>query len=120
MTIENAVKKAIEGGFDPYKNVGDFWMLAGTGDGSLKRMADGWNVPVERILLDPTFWQSLGKYLGWSVCQNAQHIVFTNDEGGAVVCPECPRDDMWLEYWEQLILHVAQGGTPEQFFATLK
>lgn len=54
MTIEQAITKAQEGGFDP-----PYWDRAEIGTRQLN-----W-VERQALLLDPSFWQSLGKALGW-------------------------------------------------------
>ena len=88
MTIEEAIKKAIEGGYcgpqrtflrihpSPWENdtveYFDFW----TGS----------------TFLDPSFWQSLGKALGWG------GIDYNEDTGKKewIDALRCPRDGEWL------------------------
>lgn len=52
--------------------------------------------------LDPLFWQSLGKALGWG----------KNNEGVIVY-----RD--WLKEWHRFIDKIANGGTADDFFKEL-
>lgn len=113
MTIEQAIKKAIEGG------------LSESGGGE------------RTIFLDPLFWQSLGKKMGWEnycpeghgpVRQCTAHFSIPvpegkkeyfcglcGDEGGHVV-PE----EGWRHEWHRFIDHLADGGTPETYFEKLK
>jgi len=96
MTIEQAIKKAIESG---YKNKGNYGFVDGTGK---LEYDDG-------IFLDPTFWQSLGKALGW---------------GYIVVCPVCDESDYektrnveeWLYHWHKFIDYLAEGKNPQDYF----
>jgi len=50
---------------------------------------------VEDFCLDPEFWRALGRMLGW------QH------------------ERVWRDHRQRFIDHLAQGKTPELFFATL-
>ncbi|MGD0800364.1 MAG: hypothetical protein ABR906_03525 [Terracidiphilus sp.] len=54
MKIEEAIQKAIKGGYDSKS-------LRFTMDGKLAVVA----MNINRIFLDPSFWQSLGKALSW-------------------------------------------------------
>jgi hypothetical protein len=57
------------------------------------------------MFLDPSFWQSLGKALGWD-----ERI----DDGSHYAKPG------WLEAWHRFIDHLAEGKTAESFFETLE
>lgn len=83
MTIEQAIENAVEGGWGASECmvVGKF----------------GFNY--DRAFLDPSFWQSLGKALGW------------DDESGL---------RRWKYEWHDFISHLADGGTPETYFKELK
>lgn len=59
---------------------------------------------IHQILLDPTFWTSLGKGMGWGGENN--------------LAPEM-RLWTWKDYWHSLIDHLAQGKDIESFFAAL-
>ncbi len=105
MTIEETITKAIEGGYDGQKY-------------------SALNAE-ELIYLDPTFWQSLGKALGWS----------EGAWGSGLVCakcgkPECGRGywcgqdnwekkEPWLYHWHHFIDHLAEGKSPDSFFEAL-
>ena len=98
MTIEQAIQKAIESGFPIYgkTDVGFFEEFS----------------PVDwayEFLLDPEFWQSLGKAMGWAEKQ--------------CVCngysSQCACDPQWLNQQHELIDHIADGGTIESYFEKL-
>lgn len=52
-------------------------------------------IQVDDFFLDPEFWRALGRTLGWH------------------------HERVWQEQWQHFIDHLAQGKTPESFFATL-
>lgn len=60
----------------------------------------------ERTLLDPAFWQALGKARGWGSYGVGTHSGFYPNEG-------------WLVNWHALIDHLAADGTIEEFFKSL-
>ena len=108
--MEKAIKKAIEGGYD---NTDEF----------------GREFKIEKILLDPLFWQALGKAEGWC-CDNTcdkGHIPLGMLEDGDVEwggCSKCvtggvyvPHD--WRTYWHSFIDHLASGGEINKFFNEL-
>ena len=74
MTIEQVIKKAIEGGYNfsgewHLKGVSEngklAWGTAFGGDDASAEDVQEWELPTDTIFLDPSFWQSLGKALGW-------------------------------------------------------
>jgi hypothetical protein len=91
MTIQEAIEKAIEGGY-PKGRVAD---LA---------------VPVQaQCFLETSFWESLGRTLGWE--GDFEYITLRGDE------PHKVRQPMWLYYWHRFHSHLVTGKTPESFFA---
>lgn len=70
MRIQQAIEKAIEGGWE------------------------GVN-PKSHFALEPLFWQSLGKAMGW-----------TDNE----------KVKIWKYNWHDFIDHLAEGKTVEEFF----
>ena len=96
MTIQQAIEKAIEGGYEIQIDA---------------------NKPINcrviaHLVFDPLFWQSLGKALGWgdeSECPLACC-------GG--ICPiNIP---MWQSQWHRFISHLSGGGTIGSFFENIE
>jgi len=61
----------------------------------LKGSANRFRVPVERLLLDPSFFQAVGKTRGW--------ISNCNEHATA-----------WEHYWHRFIDHLADGKTIDE------
>ena len=107
MKIEQAIQKAMEGG---YKHPAHF----------------GTTGKVEQLLLDPSFWQSLGKAMGWAdrLCIQCAD----ENDGEPMYCEVCDGGDSpqhhspqseWLYRWHSFIDHLADGGSIEEWFKTL-
>lgn len=106
MKVEEAIWKAIEGGFDQkYAHYAQ------------------WEHQVE-TLLDPSFWQLLGKVLGWKTDQ------FWDEVGARSFCRRCGINEhfdddepecipQWKWNWHRFIDHLAAGKTTEEFFEGL-
>lgn len=94
--IETAIKKAIEGGYDPVKNPYKRYKLE------------------DFILLDPLFWQALGKAEGWK---------YISIENGITVRVKRPTNyissEEWLVRWHSFIDHIARGKDINSFFEDL-
>jgi hypothetical protein len=118
MTIQQAIEKAVEVGYIPswhYRDSGDY----------------------HRDLLNPFFWQSLGKAMGlgtemfheddgktyWDFyehCGFCGEMILDIEEG-------CPKDcgfdyqliNSWHKMWRDFIDHLAEGKDPESFFQVL-
>jgi hypothetical protein len=76
MTVQEAMKKAVEGGYHIESSDGVDIAYSGANDEySAWTRTDNESsflVPVEETLLDPSFWQALGRTLGWDeVCDLA-------------------------------------------------
>lgn len=82
--MENAIKRAIEGGWNGHPS----WMK-------------NW----ERAVLDPTFWQALGKAEGW------KKLHYEDMEGNY--------DECWQCHWHSFIDHLASGKDADSFFKAL-
>jgi hypothetical protein len=90
MTIQEALTKAREGGYQHDCKHRDPGLRAGVlGLHAFRTMQ------VDECFLDPNFWRALGRMLGW------QH------------------ERLWRGQWQRFIDHLAQGNTPESFFAHL-
>ncbi len=107
MTIQQAVEKAIEGGYGNgyFKEVSSFdghYVVFLTTDWG------GETMTLSEFLLDKNAWQSLGKAMGWE-----------NESECPLACCGgiCPIDiPMWQSQWHLFIDKLANGGTAEQFF----
>lgn len=94
MHLEQAIKDAVEkGGWRPTLF-------------SLPHLHD---ISLEKTLLDPAFWQALGKARGWYVMK----------KNGTRFDEHPARWDKWKVEWHRLIDHLAAGGSVEDFFKTL-
>ncbi|HDY66814.1 MAG TPA: hypothetical protein ENH85_03365 [Candidatus Scalindua sp.] len=105
MTIEQTIKKAIEGGY----SIHIF---------SKHEIETGKSDSHSEDFLDPLFWQSLGKALGWimetpsgSLKKRLRQPVFVG-----INAREIPE---WLYRWLQFIEHLAEGKSAEDFFKPL-
>jgi hypothetical protein len=118
MTIQEALNKAVEGGYHIYGSGGmDTYYEGATHDYTAWTRKDNessFMIPIEETLLDPIFWQALGHTLGWSeVCDLAITCVH-----GKEVCHQC-QGYYWMYQWHCFIQALADGNTPEDFFAHL-
>ena len=92
MTIEQAIQKAIDGGWKP--KISPFTTIC------------------KEYFLDPLFWQSLGKAMGWE----------KHDElmDGKHYCIDHVQYDWadydWVFQWHSFIDHLAEGKDAESFF----
>jgi len=92
MTIQEAIDKAIEGGY-PKERIADL---------ALHVQA--------QYFLETTFWEALVRALG--VEGDFEYIQLRRGE------PRKMRQPMWLYYWHRFPSHLVAGNTPESFFAT--
>ena len=77
-------------------------------------LADWHEHDKHEILLDPLFWQALGKSMGWgntNVCGHCRSNLYDSYER--------KEDKMWHYYWLSFIDHLAEGGSVESYFANL-
>ena len=121
MTIQTAITKAIEGGWDilGVREIG----------GVKQKIAMEWILErIESVVLDPLFWQALGKNLNWEneIIEykigkrkvetingdfiRPAHTVRRRAKGGKT---------KWKRMWHSLIDHLAEGRTIESWFADL-
>lgn len=91
--MKNIIQKAIEGGYIPKVGL---------------EPVEGFRVAYEVILLDPLFWQCLGKSLGWS--EELNYGYKGNDYG---------LYQEWQNAWHSFIDHIAEGKDIEEFFNNL-
>ena len=93
MTIQEAIDKAIEGGY-PKQRVEDLAL----------------HVQAE-YFLETTIWEALVRALG--VEGDFEYIQLSRDK------PRKIRQPMWLYYWHRFNNHLATGKSPASFFDTL-
>jgi hypothetical protein len=92
MTIQEAINKAIEGGY-PQERVKDL---------SLHVQA--------QYFLESTFWQALVRVLG--IEGDFEFIQLDRGESRKI------RQPMWLYYWHRFMSHLVAGHSPDAFFET--
>ena len=118
MTIQEAINKANEGGYHMHGSDG----MATSYDGATNEFS-AWTrkdnlstflVPTEETFLDPKFWQALGCALGWSEECNLAILCRHQEEEG-----QRYRGYYWMFQWFRFIQVLADGNTPEAFFAPL-
>ena len=90
MTIQEVLTKAREGGYHHDSQRQALIIRVGVLGSHAFR-----TIRVDDIFLDPHFWRALGRTLGW----------------------HCER--VWQGQWQGFIDHLAQGKTPDSFFAQL-
>ncbi len=90
MTIHQAIGKAIEGGYDT---------LRATGTVAKRLEMDDSEIFLADFLIDPLFWQALGKAMGWGHSKKSK---------------------AYIQYWYRLIDRLADGGTIESYFEDLE
>lgn len=153
MTIKEVITKAIEGGWKPRS-----WDFGGLGFHGVQYSKVGlleavfsdeqgengiWReYNMEVILLDPLFWQSLGKSMGFekrgtfAECKKCQREIENPEPvlwvagayrcidykgevgcGGEMKKREVTED--WKYYWHRFIDHLAEGKSIEDYFKLL-
>lgn len=121
--MEEAIKKAIEAGYKapfgkPYKT--NHYRTKPEG---LNLTAISQDLNIHAVLLDPAFWQALGKAMGW-LTEGHQWST------GGQRCDCCGAwdDDMtppgaydycWKYHWHLFIDYLSEGKDPETFFNQL-
>lgn len=127
MTIQQAIEKAIAGGYSPYSFVsiekihnesGFAWMKYTSKDGI------GYCIDLEHMVLDPAFWRALGKTEGWgdsheSWCDSLKD--YCTHPGAKCECEQCDCSAQiaWKQPMIDLTAYLADGGTIESYFAAL-
>ena len=92
--INEAIKKAIEAGYDNQN--ARYYQLPGFDD-------------PKPVFLDPDFWECLGKSLGWSMDAH-------NTDGH--LCIKCDANG-WKRHWHQFIDHLTKRKEPAEFFKNI-
>jgi hypothetical protein len=116
MMIQEAIDKATEGGYHIYGSDGmDTDYEGATNDYSAWTRKDNESsflIPTEETFLDPRFWQALGRALGWSEACDLSIICVHGHEA----CRQC-HGYSWMYQWHCFIQAIADGKTPDVFFA---
>jgi hypothetical protein len=123
-TMDKAIKLSIEGGWTIegiFIKVSDEVFFE-PGYINLKRVIKGWKEGerikitqelINKALLDPLFWQALGKAKGWS-----EKDFFLPDCEGCGM-PQEQLNPWWRHVWHCFIDHLAEGKSAEEFFDNL-
>lgn len=64
---------------------------------------------------DPSFWQALGKALGWN-----EEKDYAGETSGDGKWHQTYTINSWVSEWHRFIDHLAEGNTAESFFESLK
>jgi hypothetical protein len=105
MTIQQAIQKAIEGG---WKNILPTITTKDSDIGEVMNALLLWQM-LPLATGDPLFWQALGKAMGWEERRCTCEDYSSN----------CRCQFTWLYHWHCFLDILADGGSPESFFASL-
>lgn len=132
MTIEEAIYKAIKGGWRKEEKPD----LEVNNDGCVIQFYGGENTEIwfeSDIFLDPKFWQALGKAMGWSKCVRCGSLREEHGGGNMWWCPapkhtegmsttadlKTFRSNNWNNRWHKFIDHLAEDKTADSYFKSL-
>ena len=114
--MENVIKKAIEGGYrnkETHVGIRLSIMQNYVSFYNSEDCSDMWSVEglsLSTILLDPLFWQALGKQQEWGWDE-----VIASNGGFSLEVPSLE----WVFHWHSLIDHIAEGKSIDDFFNNL-
>ena len=111
MSIKEAIKKAIEGGFELRPKGGTEIYLNNAGH--------NWKEIAEYNYLDPLFWQALGKSLGWKKNKGCQCCHKVECDYSTTGCPWYQTEE-YIYHWHRFIDYLVEGKNAESFFEELK
>jgi hypothetical protein len=118
MTIQDAMNRAVEGGY--HINGSDGMETDYDGANSeyslwtRKDNESSFIVSVEETFLDPAFWQALGHALGWDQTVLTMPAV---EHGRPTMVTRAGHQ--WRSHWHRFIDHLAEGHPPAVFFECL-
>ena len=101
---EQIINDAIEGGWNPH-NLKQ-WTLEMV-------MANYYHQPT--YLLDPTFWQAVGKTRGWRHPESRSHHITASDMQTSMQT----YNGEWMQTWSDFLQWLADGLTVEEALAKL-
>ena len=128
MKIDEAIKIAAENGYyDEFSFVSDNFIVDHATENIVtfynKYSKSKRNRYTHRILMNPLFWQALGNGLEWMTSgtfrvETVKPIYIPspeilNEHKTVIYCDE------WLYRWHQLINHLADGGTIDEYFENI-
>lgn len=100
--IEGGLKEGIEGYWWTFQHSNSYWAIWKNGNGDLT------NIDLKHYVLDPLFWQSLGKACGWGVTDDCWGCTY--DEGATENTP----------YWKYYALQFHEKNLTEGWDAAVK
>lgn len=105
--MKEAIQKSMDAGYIPEKlNFSAEWSSEDVENSVGVEV--NYQVDKNKCLLDPIFWQCLGKSLGWD-----------DDSDPMIAITQVNDGWRWLRNWHNLIDHLAEGKDPEDFFTSL-
>lgn len=126
---EKAIRRSIEGGWKPFGSI-LYRNLVEQKWGVGEVMANYYHQPT--YLLDPEFWKCLSKVEKWDVdtecfyCQQdecddlREWFSFKNCPScGSSLAPITKRTRVWLEKQHNMLDHIAEGGSPDEYFNSI-
>jgi len=108
--MEQAIKKALDEGYAPQGYCA--WLEKYKDSGSYSEIENLNLYSISTFVLDPLFWQALGKAEGWK----GKYEYTYHDSFGTGTPFEYPA---WLRYWHSFIDHLADGKDIDSFFNNL-
>jgi len=103
--MKNAYEKAIEGNYEC-----NYWNT----DNQMMSVSELTQADYNRALLDPLFWQALGKHQGWEESMEYKHHL-----EGSFSIQIVKTEDRWKKEWHNFIDHIASGKNIDEFFNKL-
>lgn len=118
--MKTAIERALGAGWKP-KNHRDVWQYNPNNRTGVTKTFRA-SMTHNDILLDPTFWQALGKAEGWEkephLCKECG-VIGTGTFNHMNACKTRTRSSDWITIWHRFINHIASGGDIDTFFTNL-
>lgn len=111
--MEKAIQKAIEGGWGKETDSHPEFMLSE----AVIQWYSGINSTMRHVVLDPLFWQALGKAEGWREDEVLSRFPESNNSSS--MQPKVIKPGKWLSMQHALIDHIAEGKDVDSFFNNL-